>query len=67
VTRSTPLQKRIKRHVTGREHRFFAATAPGLEMVCRDELNSFLPAGIHIAAKAALSLMTVFLIVTWPI
>jgi len=48
--RSTPLQKRIKRHVTGREHRFFAATAPGLEMVCRDELKSFLPAGIHIAA-----------------
>jgi len=53
VTRSTtdtPLQKRIKRHVTGRLQRFFAATAPGLETVCRNELKSFLPPGTHIAA-----------------
>ncbi|MDF1593761.1 MAG: hypothetical protein P1P89_19815 [Desulfobacterales bacterium] len=50
MTPSTPLQKRIKRHLTGREHRFFAATAPGLEMVCRDELKSFLLPQIHIAA-----------------
>ena len=49
MTPSTPLQKRIKRHLAGRSHRFFAATAPGFEMVCRDELKSFLPAGIHIA------------------
>lgn len=50
MTRSTPLQKRVKRQVAGREHRFFAATAPGLETVCRDELKSFLPAGTHFTA-----------------
>ncbi|MEW6674179.1 MAG: hypothetical protein AB1427_20995 [Thermodesulfobacteriota bacterium] len=50
MTSSTALQKRIKRHIAGREHRFFAATAPGLERVCREELNSLLSPGVHIAA-----------------
>jgi putative N6-adenine-specific DNA methylase len=34
----TPLTKRIKRHVIGRQHRFFAATSPGFEPVCLNEL-----------------------------
>ena len=29
--------------MVGRKRRFFAATAPGLEKVCRDELNAILP------------------------
>ncbi|MGD9183013.1 MAG: THUMP domain-containing protein, partial [Desulfobacterales bacterium] len=33
-----PLSKRIKRHVIGRRHTFFAATAPGFEPVCLQEL-----------------------------
>jgi putative N6-adenine-specific DNA methylase len=37
------LEKRIKRHVTGKSHRFFAATLPGHEPLCLDEL---LTAGI---------------------
>ena len=34
----SPLYKRIKRHVIGRPHRFFAATAPGFEEICLREL-----------------------------
>lgn len=34
------LAKRIKRHVTGRVRTFFAATAPGLEKLCFDELTA---------------------------
>ncbi|MBT4364317.1 MAG: class I SAM-dependent RNA methyltransferase, partial [Desulfobacteraceae bacterium] len=34
------LSKRIKRHVTGPERTFFAATSPGLEKLCLDELLS---------------------------
>ena len=33
-------QKRVRRRVTGREQFFFAATAPGLEDLCRRELLS---------------------------
>jgi putative N6-adenine-specific DNA methylase len=33
------LEKRIKRHVIGPEHLFFAATAPGLEPICLQELS----------------------------
>lgn len=33
------LLKRIKRHVTGREKEFFAATSPGLESLCLDEFK----------------------------
>lgn len=36
----TSFKKRIKRRVTGREHAFFAATAPGLEKICLSELLS---------------------------
>jgi len=41
----TPFEKRIKRHLIGRKRQFFAATAPGLETICRDELKDLLPAG----------------------
>ena len=37
--------KRVKRHVTGREKKFFAATSPGLESVCLDELESLAGTG----------------------
>jgi putative N6-adenine-specific DNA methylase len=43
VTTETPLQKRIKRHVIGRKRQFFAATAPGLEPLCKAELTCLLP------------------------
>jgi putative N6-adenine-specific DNA methylase len=33
-----PLEKRIKRHVIGAAHDFFAVTAPGFEELCRGEL-----------------------------
>lgn len=36
----TPLEKRIKRHVTGRTHSFFIAVTPGLEALCLEELQS---------------------------
>ncbi|HEA69742.1 MAG TPA: hypothetical protein ENI07_23465 [Desulfobacterales bacterium] len=36
----SPLEKRLKRHVIGRTHAFFAATAPGLEALCFNELAS---------------------------
>lgn len=38
--RSEPLLKRIKRHVIAKELDFFAATAPGVEKLCLDELLS---------------------------
>jgi len=34
------LEKRIKRHVVGKPHDFFAVTAPGFEDLCRSELTS---------------------------
>ncbi len=34
----SPLFKRIKRRVIGRQQRFFAATAPGFEAICLQEL-----------------------------
>jgi putative N6-adenine-specific DNA methylase len=45
ATIKTPLKKRIKRHVIGRKRQFFAATAPGLETICREELKGLLPSG----------------------
>ena len=42
----TALSKRIKRHVIGRRHDFFAVTSPGMETACLDELQSILP---HVA------------------
>lgn len=43
-----PLSKRIKRHVIGRVRDFFAATTPGLEKLCFDELMS-LPLSVRCA------------------
>lgn len=37
--------KRIKRHVTGREKEFFAATSPGLESLCLNELKTIAGTG----------------------
>lgn len=41
-----PFTKRIKRHIVGPKHTFFAATAPGLESLCRNEMMK-LPAPIE--------------------
>ncbi|MGD8992643.1 MAG: hypothetical protein PVI00_14395 [Desulfobacterales bacterium] len=40
---TSPLQKRIKRHVIGRPQRFFAASSPGFEKACLHELKNRLP------------------------
>jgi putative N6-adenine-specific DNA methylase len=40
LEKQTPLEKRIKRHVIGRNHYFFVAVAPGLESLCLEELKS---------------------------
>lgn len=37
---SSPLIKRIKRHITGPLHNFFIATLPGFENLCKKELES---------------------------
>lgn len=47
-----PLSKRIKRHVIGRMHKFFAATSPGFEPVCLNELLS-LPVSANKTAMIA--------------
>jgi putative N6-adenine-specific DNA methylase len=49
ATTETPLKKRIKRHVIGRERQFFAAIAPGLETICQEELKVLLPSGTPMA------------------
>ena len=46
MSQRPPIQKRIKRHVIGREHTFFATTPPGLESICAQEIAN-LPAGIN--------------------
>ncbi len=38
MDKKSPLAKRIKRHVSGRQQSFFASTAPGLETLCYNEL-----------------------------
>ncbi len=48
MSRESPLFKRIKRHVIGRERKFFAATSPGFEPVCLQELLKLEP----VAGKA---------------
>ena len=40
---TSPLAKRIKRHVIARPQRFFAATAPGFETLCLSELVQLQP------------------------
>jgi putative N6-adenine-specific DNA methylase len=37
---NTAFSKRVKRHVSGRDHRFFVNTAPGLSKLCLSELES---------------------------
>ncbi len=49
ATAETSLKKRIKRHVIGRRRQFFAAIAPGLETICREELKVLLPPGTPMA------------------
>jgi putative N6-adenine-specific DNA methylase len=44
---ASPLFKRIKRHVIGRERTFFAATPPGFEPLCLQELSSLHPVVGH--------------------
>ena len=44
-TNDPSLLKRIKRHVTGREKEFFAATSPGLESLCLNELKTIAETG----------------------
>jgi putative N6-adenine-specific DNA methylase len=48
MSAESPLSKRIKRHVIGRERTFFAATAPGFEPACLSELLKLGP----VASKA---------------
>jgi len=52
MSAENPLSKRIKRHVIGRTHKFFAATSPGFEPVCLNELLS-LPLSANAAAVTA--------------
>ncbi len=45
MSKADALEKRIKRNVTARQHRFFVVVAPGLVRVCRDELERLLGPG----------------------
>ena len=46
MPQNIPTQKRIKRHVIGKAHTFFATTPPGLEPLCAQEVAS-LPIDIN--------------------
>jgi putative N6-adenine-specific DNA methylase len=48
MSSESALTKRIKRHVVGRTRTYFAATAPGFENVCFNELNR-----LELSGKAA--------------
>ena len=39
MSSESPLSKRIKRHVIGRQRMYFAATSPGFEGLCYEELS----------------------------
>jgi putative N6-adenine-specific DNA methylase len=63
----TPLEKRIKRHVTARQHEFYAVLTPGFEPVCQRELTRLLEprstltldqGGIHFQGRLAAMLQT---------
>jgi putative N6-adenine-specific DNA methylase len=41
---NSAFSKRVKRHVSGRDHLFFVNTAPGLSQLCLSELRSILDA-----------------------
>jgi putative N6-adenine-specific DNA methylase len=43
MPKTSPIFKRIKRHVIGRERTFFAATPPGFEPLCLQELSNLKP------------------------
>lgn len=43
MTSQSALERRIKRHVTGRTHAFYAVAAPGLEALCHAEIAGRLP------------------------
>lgn len=45
LNEKSALYRRIKRHVLGPKHIFFAATSPGLERLCAKELNEILASG----------------------
>lgn len=46
MPQNTPTQKRIKRHVIGKEYTFFATTPPGFESLCAQEIAA-LPTDIN--------------------
>ncbi len=46
----SPLSKRIKRHVVGRLRTYFAATSPGFETICLNELLSLPLSGKEVRA-----------------
>jgi putative N6-adenine-specific DNA methylase len=50
MTSLPPPSKRIKRHIIGRDHNFFAATAPGFEPLCQSELLRLQPTAGKTAA-----------------
>jgi putative N6-adenine-specific DNA methylase len=52
---TSPLEKRIRHHVIGKSHRFFAVTAPGLEPVCLGELESLGLTGAAVAGGVEFS------------
>lgn len=39
----SPLARRLKKHITSREHEYFAVTAPHLDKLCQKELDMILP------------------------
>ncbi len=62
MPQNTPLQKRVKRHVIGREHTFFATTPPGLEPLCAQEIatlpidikgTNIVPGGVEFSCRLA--------------
>lgn len=42
----SPFEKRVKRRITGRNHSFFAVSAPGLEPICYEEIFA-LPSAVN--------------------
>ncbi len=52
MSSESPLTKRIKRHVIGRRREYFAATAPGFETLCLNELHSLALDDLAAAAAA---------------
>jgi putative N6-adenine-specific DNA methylase len=57
LEKKTPLEKRIKRHITGRVHSFFIAVTPGLEALCLEELQSLpLPNPVFSSVRGGIEL-----------